>query len=62
MGMCEAAAPGYFHFVGGRSEPVSTVVEQDDDLELVLTAAELCPAAAISVRGVTTGQRAQLTD
>jgi ferredoxin len=54
--MCQAAAPGYFHFVGGRSEPVSTVVEQDDDLEVVLTAAELCPAAAISVRGVTTGQ------
>jgi ferredoxin len=48
-GICLATAPGYFRLAGGRSEPVSAAVEGDDDL--VLAAAELCPASAISVLG-----------
>jgi ferredoxin len=59
-GICLATAPGYFHLVGGRSRPVSAAIKDDDDL--VLVAAELCPASAISVLDGNAGRKAQLPD
>lgn len=45
-GVCAAAAPGHFRLDDGRSRPVQDVVEPDD---IVLDAAETCPAEAIAV-------------
>jgi ferredoxin len=45
-GLCAGSAPRYFRLDDGRSRPVTEVIEPDD---VVLDAAELCPAEAITV-------------
>lgn len=45
-GGCTTTAPEHFRLEGGRSRPVSEVIDPDDS---VLDAAATCPAEAIAV-------------
>jgi ferredoxin len=45
-GLCAGSAPKHFRLEDGRSRPVEELIEPD---EVVLDAAEMCPAEAISV-------------
>lgn len=52
-GICVASAPGHFQLEEGRAVPsLGTAVEPD---EVVLDAAESCPAEAIMVRDAASG-------
>jgi ferredoxin len=44
-GLCSGTAPEYFRLDGGRSRPVHDTIDPDD---IVLDAAEACPAEAIA--------------
>ncbi|WP_179956867.1 ferredoxin [Amycolatopsis anabasis] len=46
-GMCAALAPEFFELEGDHARPLSGEVEPD---EIVLDAADSCPAMAITVR------------
>ena len=45
-GLCAGSAPRHFRLEDGRSRPIEELIEPD---EIVLDAAEMCPAEAISV-------------
>jgi ferredoxin len=45
-GICAATAPKHFRLENGRSRPIDEVISPDD---IVLDAAETCPAEAIAV-------------
>ena len=45
-GLCASAAPRHFRLDDGRSRPIQKDIQPDD---LVLDAAETCPAEAITV-------------
>jgi ferredoxin len=53
-GMCVGVAPAHFGFDGSRGRALAPRVEPDD---VVLDAAEACPAEAIAVHDPTTGRR-----
>ena len=46
-GMCAGLAPDFFRLGDDHSEPVKPDIEPD---EIVLDAADMCPAMAITVR------------
>jgi ferredoxin len=48
-GICAATAPKHFRLDGGRSRPIEEVISPDD---IVLDAADTCPAEAITVSDV----------
>lgn len=52
-GLCVASAPELFRLVDHRSRPVHELVDADD---VVLDAAECCPAEAITVIDVADGR------
>ncbi|MDL9948936.1 ferredoxin [Gordonia sp. ABSL11-1] len=48
-GFCVAVAPDHFVFAGGRAQSTHQSVTAGDGVGLLRTAADVCPAAAISI-------------
>lgn len=48
-GICLAAAPDHFEFVGVRARPTAELIHSADEAELVMDAGDVCPVGAISV-------------
>lgn len=48
-GLCIAIAPAHFVFEGARAKSTAAAIDTAEDADLVRTAAEVCPALAISV-------------
>jgi ferredoxin len=48
-GFCVAVAPNHFAFAGGRAQSARRPVTDGEGVKLLRTAADVCPAAAISI-------------
>ncbi|TQC49939.1 ferredoxin [Rhodococcus sp. WS4] len=47
-GLCTAVAPDHFEFHRGRAQETGQPVDSEDAINSILSAAEVCPAAAIT--------------
>ena len=48
-GICLAAAPDHFEFVGVRARPTTELINSAEEAELVMDAGDICPVGAITV-------------
>ena len=50
-GFCVAIAPDHFEFSSGRAQRRERPVDSEKNIRLIRAAADVCPAAAISISG-----------